>query len=58
MDLDEQTESEEDCLPSEIIPGDEFTCIFDLNEEGDKKLEYSLARHSMKDWMLNLQITF
>ena len=38
MDLDEQTESEEDCLPSEIIPGDEVTCIFDLNEEGDKKL--------------------
>ena len=38
MDLDETTESEEDCLPSEIIPGDEYTCVFDLNEEGDKKL--------------------
>ena len=39
MDLDEQIESEEDCFPTEIVPGEVETCIFDLNELGDKKLK-------------------
>ncbi len=39
MDLNDQTESEEDCRPAEIVPEEVETCIFDLNHLGDKKLK-------------------
>ena len=38
MDLDEQIESIEDCLPDEIVPAGTFNCIFDMNKLGDKRL--------------------
>ena len=38
MDLDEQIEAIEDCLPVEIIPAQVVNCVFDLNELGDKRL--------------------
>ena len=43
MDLDGNIESEEDCNPDEILPGDYSICIFDLNELGDKKLRVSVS---------------
>ena len=36
MDLFDEIESEEDCRPEVIIPGDSETCIFDIQEMGDK----------------------
>jgi hypothetical protein len=38
MDLDEEVQSEEDCNPAEIQPGESVTCIFDMNQLGDKRL--------------------
>ena len=38
MDLNEQIQSEEDCLPAEILPGETESCVFDINHLGDKKL--------------------
>ena len=43
MDLDEQTESEEDCLPTVIVPSHIVTCIFDLNHLGDKRLKVFIS---------------
>lgn len=39
MDLDETIESEEDCNPAMISPGQYDRCVFDLNKLGDKKLK-------------------
>ena len=39
MDLSGTTESEEDCNPSVILPGQYERCIFDLNKLGDKRLK-------------------
>ena len=39
MNLNEEVQSEEDCYPTEIIPGESFTCIFDMNHLGDKRLK-------------------
>jgi len=39
MDLSENTEYEEDCYPAEIIPGEQVSCIFNLNKLGDKKFK-------------------
>jgi hypothetical protein len=39
MDLTDEIESEEDCYPEEILPGEVYYCIFDLTELGDKNLK-------------------
>lgn len=39
MNLGEEVQSEEDCNPVEIQPGESVTCIFDMNQLGDKRLK-------------------
>lgn len=39
MSLDENVEQQEDCLPDEIVPGEDYQCFFNLNGLGDKKLK-------------------
>lgn len=39
MDLDEQIDSEEDCIPDEVKPGESHQCLFNLTYLGDKKLK-------------------
>tara|TARA_B110001452_G_scaffold266928_1_gene275107 strand:+ start:340 stop:3291 length:2952 start_codon:yes stop_codon:yes gene_type:complete len=43
MDLNENLEYEEDCYPTEILPGDDANCIFDLNKLGDKLLKVQVS---------------
>mgnify|MGYP005726824281 CR=1 FL=1 len=38
LTLDENIESQQDCLPEEIIPGESYVCNFNLNALGDKRL--------------------
>ena len=38
MDLAEQVDSQQDCYPDELKPGDSRMCTFDINHLGDKKL--------------------
>jgi len=43
MDLTDEIESEEDCYPEVILPGQIYYCIFDLNVLGDKNLKVMAA---------------
>ena len=43
MDLTDEIESEEDCYPEEILPGQIYYCIFDLTVLGDKNLKVMAA---------------
>ncbi len=38
MDLSEEVDSEEDCIPDEIKPGETVECVFSMDHLGDKKL--------------------
>ena len=38
-DLDDQMQSEEDCRPEIILPGETYNCVYDIAYLGDKKLK-------------------
>ncbi|HIL64776.1 MAG: hypothetical protein CXT71_02500 [Methanobacteriota archaeon] len=45
MDLTDEVESVEDCTPESILPGQVYSCIYDLNHLGDKNLKVSVPEN-------------